>query len=232
MSKSELDRIRAVYTARQAERTAARYRQDAPAEAHALNRRREAFRALLERWVPEGLQGRRVLDVGCGRGDRLAEWRDWGAAPERLVGVDLMPELIEEARRSHPASGWLVASGDGLPFGEGTFAVVTQSMAVSSILSQDMRAAVAAEMWRVLKPGGVLLWYDFHYPNPWNPNVLPVRSRELSALFPVPPSEIFTLTLIPPLARRIAPRAPRLARGLERLPWLRSHHAALFEKVG
>ena len=230
MSKDELDRIRAVYTARQEIRTADRYRGDAPAEVHALARRREMFRALLGRWLPEGLSGQTILDVGCGRGSRLAEWSDWGAEPSKLVGVDLMPSLIGNAKKSFPKSSWLVGSGDRLPFKNQHFDVVTQSMAVSSILKTDMRASFAAEMWRVLKPGGVLLWYDFHYPNPFNPNVLPVRRGELNSLFPMPPKEVCKVTLIPPLARLIAPRAPGLVRYLECLPFLRSHHVALFKK--
>ena len=230
MSKSELDRIRAVYTERQAARTARRYGRESPAEVYGLERRRDAFRSLLTRWLPDGPAGRSVLDVGCGRGGRLAEWTAWGGDPERLVGVDLMPDLVDQARQAYPASRWLVASGDALPFADGSFDVVTQSMAVSSILDPEMRVGVARDMWRVLKPGGLLLWYDFHYPNPWNPNVRPVRRRELSALFPVPPKDVFTLTLIPPLARRIAPRSVRLCRLLEHVPWLRSHHVALFKK--
>ena len=47
------------------------------------------------------LEGRRVLDVGCGFAD-LAEYlneREIGATYE---GIDICPELIEEARRRHP----------------------------------------------------------------------------------------------------------------------------------
>src|SRR5262252_5722773 len=44
------------------------------------------------------LHSRRVLDVGCGIGDRLAVFQDFGARPENLFGVDLIPERIRSAR--------------------------------------------------------------------------------------------------------------------------------------
>lgn len=230
MSNDELNRIRAVYAERQRPALAARYAPDAPAEVYGLLQRRSAFKAMLTRHMPQGLQGLRVLDVGCGRGDRLAEWVAWGGTPDKLVGVDLMPRLIATARQSYPDSAWLVASADGLPFPDASFDVVTQSMAVSSILCPDLRGRVTAEMWRVLRPGGVVLWYDMHYGNPWNASTRPVRRRDLKTLFPVPPAEVRTLTLLPPVARRLARWSITLCRMLEAVPGLRSHHLALFRK--
>ena len=34
-----------------------------------------------------------------------------------------------------------------------------------------MKQAVAEEMLRVLKPQGLILWYDYHVNNPWNKDV-------------------------------------------------------------
>jgi SAM-dependent methyltransferase len=123
-----------------------------------------------------------------------------------------------------------VGSGDALPFGDGSFDLVTQAMAVSSILDPQMRIRMAAEMWRVAKPGGLILWYDLRYANPWNPDMRPVGLKELALLFPTPPIDTQTLTLLPPLARRLAGYSQGLCRLLERLAFLRSHRLALFRK--
>ena len=63
-----------------------------------------------------------------------------------------------------------------LDFRTDSFDFVFQSTVFTSILDSEVRKEVAGEMLRVLKPGGVILWYDFHVNNPRNPDVL--RSPE------------------------------------------------------
>src|SRR4051794_22183254 len=73
---------------------------------------------LLDAMLPRGA---RVLDAGCGTGrvgGHLA------AAGHQVVGVDLDPELIAEARDVHPGGTWLVGDlseldlpGAGIPAG-------------------------------------------------------------------------------------------------------------------
>src|SRR6516225_6007788 len=46
------------------------------------------------------LENRRILDVGCGAGERLAAFVNWGAQPENLVGVDLISDRIRAARQN------------------------------------------------------------------------------------------------------------------------------------
>ena len=230
MSRTEQDRLRKVYQQRQNAEIQARYDARQPGERYFLDRRAEVFQAMLDRHLPAGLAGLSVLDVGCGSGERLAEWVGWGADESRLIGLDLMESFIARARRSYPGMSWLVASGDRLPFADASFSIVTQSMAVSSVLDPQMRRMIAAEMWRVLAPGGVLLWFDMRLVNPWNADIRPVGLAELSRLFPVAPLESRSLILIPPLARRLAGWWPRLCRGFESLPALRSHRLSLFRK--
>jgi SAM-dependent methyltransferase len=54
--------------------------------------------------------GLRVLEVGCGRGELLA-----AVDPAEGVGVDFSAEMIERARRDHPAMTFVVADGHELP---------------------------------------------------------------------------------------------------------------------
>ncbi len=46
-----------------------------------------------------GLEGRAVLDVGCGHGDFAARLLERGIAFARYVGIDAVPEVIEQAAR-------------------------------------------------------------------------------------------------------------------------------------
>src|SRR5581483_5025639 len=68
------------------------------AEYPRLKARNRFYNDYFVRWcralVPPG---RRVLDLGCGRGDVLA-----ALAPSRGLGVDFAPEMIAHARREHP----------------------------------------------------------------------------------------------------------------------------------
>jgi ubiquinone/menaquinone biosynthesis C-methylase UbiE len=230
LSRAEQDRLRKVYEQRQSAEIQARYNLHQPGERYILDRRVEAFQAMLARHLPAGLAGQSVLDLGCAGGSGLAEWVDWGADEGLLIGLDLMESFIARARRNYPGMSWLVASGDRLPFVDASFAIVTQSMAVSSVLDQQMRQNIAAEMWRVLAPGGLLLWFDMRLVNPWNANIRPVGLAELLRLFPVAPLESHSLILIPPLARRLAGLGPGLCRAVESLPFLRSHRLSLFRK--
>lgn len=231
MSREELSRIRTVYERRQAPAIAGRYARHHPGEAYMLRRRQDQTRALLLRHCPRGLADLRVLDVGCGRGERVAEMTQWGADPRNLTGIDLLEPFVLQARASFPGCTWLVGSGDALPFANDCFDLVGQAMAVSSILDQHMRERVAAEMWRVTRPGGLILWYDLRYANPWNPDLRPVARDELARLFPLPPVECLSATLLPPVSRRLARLSPALCRALEHLPWLRSHYLTLFRKA-
>jgi SAM-dependent methyltransferase len=53
------------------------------------------FSAIL-RHMP--FKGARILDVGCGTGDFLTFAIEQGVAPERYIGIDILPEFIDEAR--------------------------------------------------------------------------------------------------------------------------------------
>ncbi|GAB3156435.1 class I SAM-dependent methyltransferase [Micromonospora sonneratiae] len=57
---------------------------------------------LVDAMVPRGA---RILDAGCGTGRVGAHL---AAAGHQVVGVDLDPELIAEARAVHPGPTWLV----------------------------------------------------------------------------------------------------------------------------
>lgn len=86
-------------------------------------------------------------------------------------------------------------------------------------------------MW-VLKPGGALLWYDYCYNNPWNPNVRKVTKRELRRLFLKLKGPIKRVTIAPPITRLVVPINWTLAEILQSLPFLRTHLLAVLIKEG
>ena len=101
----------------------------------------------------------------------------------------------------------------------------------SSILDEQMQRAVGAEIVRVLRPGGALLWYDLRVDNPSNRNVRGFSREQVRALFPgLREAVLRRTTLIPPLIRLLAGRARLAAELLEAVPFLRTHNVGVFVK--
>ena len=103
---------------------------------------------------------------------------------------------------------------------------------LSSVPDDWFRGRVAAEIGRVLRPGGRLVVYDLRYPSPRNRAVRPVTRRALAGLFPGWAIESRTMTLLPPLMRSPLAASPRRYRALTALPFLRSHLGAVLTKPG
>ena len=79
-------------------------------------------------------------------------------------------------------------------------------------------------MIRVLRPDRKVLIYDYRISDPRNPDTVGIRKSEIQRLFTGLSLQVRSLTLAPPIARRIAPVSPLLAHGLEVLfPFLRTH---------
>ncbi|MEK7819877.1 MAG: class I SAM-dependent methyltransferase [Pseudomonadota bacterium] len=98
------------------------------------------------------LQGRRIVDVGCGDGALVRLMTREGA---RVTGVDPNPAQIAKARATEAAGDetYVLAPGENLPFPDGAFDAVVIFNALHHIPAKALDAALA-ETARVLKPGG------------------------------------------------------------------------------
>jgi ubiquinone/menaquinone biosynthesis C-methylase UbiE len=221
----EVDRLRKTYRSYREEGVAdRRWSQENPGNRAMLRERREAIRSLLAERNLLPLAGRRILDVGCGSGGELAHLISLGAEARHLHGVDLLPERIEAAREAHPELTFSCGNAESIDYPDGTFDLVMLFTVLSSILDPAMANNLCAEAKRLLKPGGALLCYDFRFGNPYNPNVRGVTRRELIRLFPGFSMQARSLTLLPPLTRRLGRWTEALYPILARVPFLRTHN--------
>ena len=139
------DRMRELYE----QRAEVQYSAPAPLPDPRLDRKFARIRAL----VREQLPATAFLDAGCGDGRYFAALA--GELPERVAGVDISERILETARQQAPAGAELrQANLEQLPFDDGAFDLVLSTQVIEHVLDPPL---AAAELARVLRPGGVLV---------------------------------------------------------------------------
>ncbi len=118
---------------------------------------REVGTRLLERLDVIRLAPNVVCDVGCGTGVATRElMRRFRRA--RIIGLDLAPSMLKIARGRAPALRKLrvvCADAESLPFADGCCDLVFSNMTLQWCQNLDR---AFAEIRRVLRPGGLLLF--------------------------------------------------------------------------
>ena len=103
------------------------------------------------------LEGKRVLEVGSGRGGGsryIARYY----APAAVTGMDYSPETVRRARRLNADTQMLTfenGDAESMPFADGSFDIVIN---IESSHCYGDVPAFSREVARVLKPGG---WFTF-----------------------------------------------------------------------
>lgn len=194
-----------------------------PANLFIQTQRKRALLSVLRRQNILTLRGLRILEVGCGAGGWLLEFLAWGAVPELLAGIELDPHEITEAFRRLPSADLRVGNAALLPWPDGHFDIVLQATVFSSIFDSDFKRAIAREMLRVTRPGGVILWYDSRFNSPWNRQFRAIGVREIKTLFPESAFDLRRVTLLPPLARWLVSLSWAAALAFETILMLRTH---------
>jgi len=198
-----------------------------------VHERQRAMLKLFARAGVHDLWALRLLEVGCGQGGNLLELLRLGFAPEHLAGIELLPERLAQARRCLPAA-LVLHEGDALqaPVADASQDIVFVATVFSSLLDDAFQQQLAAAMWRWVKPGGAVLWYDFTVDNPRNPDVRGVPLARVRELFPHGRIDPRRITLAPPLARAVCRLGAGLYPVFNALPLLRTHVLAWVEKPG
>jgi ubiquinone/menaquinone biosynthesis C-methylase UbiE len=188
--------------------------------------RTRLYRAISKFDALKDISRMKVLEVGCGNGNVLAEFQERGA--KHLLGVDYLLWRLQQGHNKKFDIPLACADGQFLPFSPRTFDLIIQFTMFSSILDEDIKRNIAHEMRRLLKPTGVILWYDFFW-NPFNRQTRGIGLGEIKRLFSGMQVSAQKETLAPPITRRLIRVSSSLCIRLESLQILNSHYLALIK---
>ena len=123
--------------------------------------------------------GDKVLDVGCGTGNLTLTAKRYAGASGSAYGIDASPEMIDVARKKAKRTGsetdFEVGLIEKIAYPDATFDVVISRLVIHH-LPDDLKRQGFAEIFRVLKPGGLFFLADF------NPPANPILAHVASAL--------------------------------------------------
>jgi len=105
------------------------------------------------------LQNRRILDVGCGRGEFIA--RD----PENIVGIDIDQLLVSQCKARGFTAYFMSALA--MDFPDASFDAIHAAQMIEHFTPEDA-ARFILEAARVLRPGGYILLTTPGVRNVWN----------------------------------------------------------------
>ena len=188
-----------------------------------VQERERLLRRILEEHDIRSLEGIRAFEAGCSTGYNLRLMVQWGAAPRDQAGQDLSDEAVaycaahSDQIRVHPGSANQIPEPDEL------FDLSLAFTLFSSVPDEDVAHGIAKELFRITRPGGLILVYDLRRDNPRNATVHKLADDDLRRWFPSCPMKAHHLTLAPPIARPVGRWAPFLYGPLAALPPLRTH---------
>jgi SAM-dependent methyltransferase len=193
--------------------------------------REHHLRLLLSQQQLLPLARKKILEVGCGTGRWLRDLIACGADPAKLHGVELLEASAARARRLCPPQVTIeCGNASQLRSESEAFDLVVQAGLLSAVFDAGVKHAIATEVLRVLRPGGIILWYDFCLTNPQNPYVQPISETEIRSLFPGCAVTLHRVGLATPLVRLMAPRSLRMCAMLSRVSALCTHYLGVLRK--
>jgi ubiquinone/menaquinone biosynthesis C-methylase UbiE len=165
--------------------------------------------------------GARVIDLGCGSGTFTYLLKQRGYA---ATGLDISPKLLELARRKYPDLQFDEGDVEALPYEEASVDGVLLSGIVHHLPDPSL---CAAEVMRVLRPGGRFVAFDPNRANPFmylyrdrssplynsvgvTVNERPIRAREVAETFRAAGLEVRTDYLSKLPYRYVASRMARV----------------------
>jgi SAM-dependent methyltransferase len=110
------------------------------------------------------LEGAQLLEVGSGRGGGAA-WMARRAGVASVIGIDRSRRTVALASRLHadqPGLAFRIGDAEALPFPDASFDGVVN---IESSHCYGSMPRFAAEVFRVLRPGGCFAWADMRAPD-------------------------------------------------------------------
>lgn len=227
---NETERIKKVYKKRKFQQKYKLYSYFNKGHLYMVQERERVILDLLRKFNFSDLSNKKILDIGCGTGGVLRDFIKYGPKLEYLYGIDLLEDKIEIAKDVCPKINFKCGNALNLPYEDESFDIVAQFTVFTSILKKGIKKDIAKEMLRVLKKEGIILWYDFSYNNPRNPDVKGIKKKEIINLFPNCKFKFERVTLAPPILRFIAPRSWLLCYLFEKLSFLCTHYLVIIRK--
>jgi SAM-dependent methyltransferase len=170
----------------------------------------------------------RLLEIGAGMGGNLYFFKRLGLKWENLYANELLHDRFQILKSTFPNVH--LYEGDACEIDHDPnilFDIVFQSTVFTSILDHNFKEALANKMWSLVKPGGIILWYDFAFNNPSNKDVKGVHKEEVARLFgDAKKLKFYKVTLAPPIGRRVKKWYPFF----NIFPFLRTHLISEIEK--
>ncbi len=100
----------------------------------------------------------KILDVACGSGDMIEEWKKY---TDNIIGLDPSQKMLEVARKRFPEIKFYQGLAQNLPFDDKSFDVISISFGIRNVV--EIQKAIE-EFARVLKKEGILLILEFTKP--------------------------------------------------------------------
>ena len=130
---------------------------------------------LIRRYVT--LEGRRILDVGCGIGTYVRRFRDFSP---HVYGIDVDDEKLRAAARTLP--NITLGQAEALPFPSDTFDVILLNEVIEHVASDK---ATIEEAVRCLRPDGHLVIFAPNRMYPFETHGFFIGKRFVFRLFPL-----------------------------------------------
>lgn len=105
-------------------------------------------------------QNTEVLDLCCGSGQATNFLVQHS---QNVTGLDASPLSINRAKKNVPSAKYVEAFAEDMPFSNNQFDLVHTSAALHEMNSEQLKQIIQ-EVYRVLKPGGIFTFVDFHSP--------------------------------------------------------------------
>jgi len=178
----------------------------------------------------------KILDIGCGNGSSLLPYLRIGFTPHNLHGVDIRAEQVRCAQSKFPSLQLQHADASRLPFPDGAFDIVQESMIFLQMTDDDLSQRIAREMLRVAKRGGHIVLTDWRYSKAGTSEFKALNRNRIARLFhegsETAVDEVYPGALIPPLGRFLSKNFSSLYFVVRRVfPFLTGQMTTVLRKI-